>query len=248
MRCETPLTTMQTTGSMAMMYMILTAYMGCFITLFSTHKGRSALSLIPELLTCGRWNRWQADRILNSNRPLAAQMLWTHHHIRNLELQLQAYREIMRRRREGGMDNADDGNTNEETTPTEQRRPTSLVLKTRTYQTNKIEQPTDQTPDNDEDMDEHECIICMAPLMDGDRVGSLPCSHVFHVSCLKPWLQRTNNCPLCKKEGLAVPRYDEEKESDSETYQQSTTDTDTDSQAQSYVAQENNSEENSSSQ
>jgi len=29
------------------------------------------------------------------------------------------------------------------------------------------------------------CTICFVPLEDGDRVGALPCTHVFHVDCLK---------------------------------------------------------------
>jgi RING-like zinc finger len=33
----------------------------------------------------------------------------------------------------------------------------------------------------DDELDEHACSICFVPLEDGDRVGALPCQHVFHV-------------------------------------------------------------------
>jgi len=49
------------------------------------------------------------------------------------------------------------------------------------------------------------CTICFGPLEDGDRVGSLPCSHVFHVDCLKTWLSRRNVCPLCLRTDVATP-------------------------------------------
>jgi Ring finger domain len=43
----------------------------------------------------------------------------------------------------------------------------------------------DQDQENDADLDG--CMICFGPLCDGDRVGSLPCKHIFHVQCLKTW-------------------------------------------------------------
>ena len=51
-----------------------------------------------------------------------------------------------------------------------------------------------------------ECMICLADFETGDRVGNLPCGHVFHVEpCLKEWLGRKNHCPLCHTGNLAVP-------------------------------------------
>jgi hypothetical protein len=42
------------------------------------------------------------------------------------------------------------------------------------------------------------CAICMATLENGDRVGDIPCNHLFHVEpCLKRWLRKKNECPLC---------------------------------------------------
>lgn len=60
----------------------------------------------------------------------------------------------------------------------------------------------DDHDDNDAD-DLDGCMICFAPLCDGDRVGSLPCKHLFHVHCLKTWLKRRNVCPLCLCEEAA---------------------------------------------
>ena len=33
-----------------------------------------------------------------------------------------------------------------------------------------------------------------------DRVSPMPChvNHLFHTDCLKPWLEKNKNCPLCK--------------------------------------------------
>jgi len=41
------------------------------------------------------------------------------------------------------------------------------------------------------------CSICFCELEDGDRVGDLSCTHVFHAECLKMWVAKKNACPLC---------------------------------------------------
>lgn len=64
------------------------------------------------------------------------------------------------------------------------------------------------------------CIVCLAELPDKNlpRTGAdglpisynlddlaefllarLPCSHFMHNSCLKPWVERANSCPICRK-------------------------------------------------
>ena len=53
------------------------------------------------------------------------------------------------------------------------------------------------------------CTICLVALKDGDRVGALPCDHLFHVKCLKSWLPRRNVCPLCQNDQVATPVYDD---------------------------------------
>ncbi|EPS38228.1 hypothetical protein H072_7959 [Dactylellina haptotyla CBS 200.50] len=64
------------------------------------------------------------------------------------------------------------------------------------------------------------CIVCLADLPEKNlpRTGTdgrpisynlddlpefllarLPCSHILHNSCLKPWVERANSCPICRK-------------------------------------------------
>jgi hypothetical protein len=59
-----------------------------------------------------------------------------------------------------------------------------------------------------EDGNEENCTICFAPLLDGDRVGALPCDHIFRTDCLKMWLQRRNMFPLCQTKDVATPWFD----------------------------------------
>ena len=96
-------------------------------------------------------------------------------------------------------------------------RPTSLVLKVRTYHLLQDESLNKDVGSKKNPIDEEmgrkntiECTICFCQLHDGDRVGELCCNHVFHVSCLKQWLKRKNVCPLCQCNEIAKPRYRED--------------------------------------
>ena len=75
--------------------------------------------------------------------------------------------------------------------------PNQLALKTKRYVAPRVV----------EDEDDVACTICFSPLEEGDRVGALPCSHTFHVDCLKEWLPRRNTCPLCQAPNVAAPQY-----------------------------------------
>lgn len=55
------------------------------------------------------------------------------------------------------------------------------------------------------DSDDLDCTICLAPVQDGEQIGALGCSHIFHAECLKLWIKRRNACPLCQTE-IATPR------------------------------------------
>jgi hypothetical protein len=78
-----------------------------------------------------------------------------------------------------------------------------------------IEQSIKESKENlvDEDDDESfDCTICLASVDDGDKVGILPCSHIFHAECLAQWIQRRNVCPLCQTAEIASPRAVVERE------------------------------------
>lgn len=45
-----------------------------------------------------------------------------------------------------------------------------------------------------------ECAICKENLVLNDKMQELPCKHMFHPPCLKPWLDEHNSCPICRHE------------------------------------------------
>ena len=43
------------------------------------------------------------------------------------------------------------------------------------------------------------CPICIEEYSENDQVKLLPCGHLYHPSCIEPWLtQKSTACPLCK--------------------------------------------------
>eukprot|EP00918_Siedleckia_nematoides_P041577 GHVU01090446.1.p1 GENE.GHVU01090446.1~~GHVU01090446.1.p1 ORF type:complete len:154 (+),score=16.05 GHVU01090446.1:71-532(+) len=44
------------------------------------------------------------------------------------------------------------------------------------------------------------CEICQADYEVGEETKRLPCKHFFHSTCIQPWLDKTNTCPLCRQE------------------------------------------------
>lgn len=47
------------------------------------------------------------------------------------------------------------------------------------------------------------CIICREEMLTGAK--KLPCSHIFHASCLRSWFQRQQTCPTCRMDILRQP-------------------------------------------
>merc|ERR1719188_654201 len=43
------------------------------------------------------------------------------------------------------------------------------------------------------------CAVCFCDFTEGETVTRLPCGHQFHCGCIRPWLQRTQRCPLCSQ-------------------------------------------------
>ena len=46
--------------------------------------------------------------------------------------------------------------------------------------------------------------------MAGERIGRLDCVHIFHLDCIKQWLELKNVCPICKQTALEVDEDEEE--------------------------------------
>ncbi|KAG8050124.1 hypothetical protein GUJ93_ZPchr0009g1214 [Zizania palustris] len=47
---------------------------------------------------------------------------------------------------------------------------------------------------------ETQCAVCRENLAVDDKMQELPCKHLFHPPCLKPWLDENNSCPICRNE------------------------------------------------
>lgn len=62
--------------------------------------------------------------------------------------------------------------------------------------------------------DDEKCAICLVPNenLDGQKFLKLPCNHEFHDTCIMPWLEKTNSCPMCRQEMKTDdPDYEESK-------------------------------------
>lgn len=44
------------------------------------------------------------------------------------------------------------------------------------------------------------CAVCKDPLSIDAEARQLPCSHLYHPSCILPWLRTRNSCPVCRYE------------------------------------------------
>jgi len=46
----------------------------------------------------------------------------------------------------------------------------------------------------------NECSICLDDLVIGQPALRIPCGHLFHEDCVKDWLRKSNECPVCRYE------------------------------------------------
>ena len=53
----------------------------------------------------------------------------------------------------------------------------------------------DATPPSD---DQRQCSICLTEYAEGDAMKTLPCLHYFHEPCVRRWLARNKECPICR--------------------------------------------------
>ncbi|TKY50704.1 E3 ubiquitin-protein ligase RING1 [Spatholobus suberectus] len=46
----------------------------------------------------------------------------------------------------------------------------------------------------------NQCVVCHDEFEKGSQVMQMPCKHVYHGDCLRPWLCLHNSCPVCRYE------------------------------------------------
>ncbi|KAF3432278.1 hypothetical protein FNV43_RR27017 [Rhamnella rubrinervis] len=62
--------------------------------------------------------------------------------------------------------------------------------------------------ESSESADENvECAVCLCKIEEGEEIGVLRCSHLFHKVCLDKWAVEFNRttCPLCRGSLAAAP-------------------------------------------
>lgn len=53
---------------------------------------------------------------------------------------------------------------------------------------------------SEDKLDGMACAVCKDSFTAGTVVNQLPCFHLYHPSCILPWLSARNTCPLCRYE------------------------------------------------
>lgn len=44
-----------------------------------------------------------------------------------------------------------------------------------------------------------QCSVCWEDFLLKELVHQLPCLHVYHETCIKPWLELHGTCPICRQ-------------------------------------------------
>jgi len=53
-------------------------------------------------------------------------------------------------------------------------------------------------PEQADDKEAPQCSVCIGDFEEGDVLRRLPCMHVFHQSCIDPWMTQHSTCPNCR--------------------------------------------------
>ncbi|XP_066891675.1 RING finger protein 150 isoform X2 [Kogia breviceps] len=72
----------------------------------------------------------------------------------------------------------------------------------------KLQVRTIKKGDKETEPDFDNCAVCIEGYKPGDVVRILPCRHLFHKSCVDPWLLDHRTCPMCKMnilKALGIP-------------------------------------------
>ncbi|KAM4592670.1 E3 ubiquitin-protein ligase RNF128a [Odontesthes bonariensis] len=64
--------------------------------------------------------------------------------------------------------------------------------------------------DEETTSDTHLCAVCIESYKAGDVVTVLTCDHIFHKTCIEPWLLERRTCPMCKCDILKALGVEEE--------------------------------------
>ncbi|XP_062857022.1 E3 ubiquitin-protein ligase RNF128 [Trichomycterus rosablanca] len=62
----------------------------------------------------------------------------------------------------------------------------------------KLQVRTLRRNDPEVESDEMSCAVCIDMFKRCDVVTTLPCSHIFHKTCIEQWLLEHHTCPMCK--------------------------------------------------
>ena len=62
----------------------------------------------------------------------------------------------------------------------------------------KIPQRTVKLGDKELESEFDQCAVCIEGYKASDVIRILPCKHIFHKSCVDPWLLEQRSCPMCK--------------------------------------------------
>jgi hypothetical protein len=65
----------------------------------------------------------------------------------------------------------------------------------------------------EEELKEQEtCSICYETMSKGGQAKKIKCGHIYHLICIKQWMQQSNTCPVCREPLLKKGENEEEDE------------------------------------